>query len=441
MKSKEEFISLVDNKFFKHVTKGSLVKFENTAEILRENYLGEVYDELLRNVTEYEPQEPRKYIATPKNKYVSRMVPTFTLRDYCIYYYVVKSLEDFISGNRVENTFGGFRLSGSISSQEELEFELPGDSINDNAFNRYAWRVEYGKFFSKLMEHAMLLIQGQYQFAVKLDIANFYDNIRIDLLENKLKAEIGENNNVNDEVHILLNLLKFWNKKYDPSNAVGIPQDEVGECSRLLANFFLQDYDSFAKTICDQSDAVYLRYADDQILFTKSEQSARDLMYKLSEKLFEMSLNINCAKVVEFKSYNELNDYYGFSVMADLSSNEPNLSNAVDTFLMLKASNKTFRERSILRRILKFDLTQIDDGKRMRILSQLLEKEFLLSCDMYWFQKIYDNLRSAKEKANLITKLNKMSQETKFESFLISVERFKESLIAEEQRELASAAL
>ena len=85
MKSKEEFIKLVDARFFKHLKANSLIPFEEKRK--RREYLSFVYDELHSNIINYKPNPPREYISFPKSRYVIRMVPTFELDDYCIYYF------------------------------------------------------------------------------------------------------------------------------------------------------------------------------------------------------------------------------------------------------------------------------------------------------------------------------------------------------------------
>jgi hypothetical protein len=85
MKNKEEFIKLVDARFFKHLNTKSLILFGEKRK--RTEYLSFVYDNLLSNIINYKPNPPRKYISFPKSRYVIRMVPPFELDDYCIYYF------------------------------------------------------------------------------------------------------------------------------------------------------------------------------------------------------------------------------------------------------------------------------------------------------------------------------------------------------------------
>jgi len=357
----------------------------------REEYLGLAYEKLHSNLINYKPNPPRKYLSYPKSRYVIRMIPTFEMADYCIYYYCIKVLESYIAKNRIPGTFGGFRMGGKIRKKESLEFE-PGfeNSINENSFNAFAWKKEYGEYQSKLYKTAREM-GNKFSFAVSFDIANFYDCIDLAKLRNKIEKRLGSNTQHKDEVYLLFRFLRYWNEKFDSNKNVGIPQDEVAECSRILANFFLQDYDKLIHTECLNRDSYYLRYTDDQIIFTKSKQAAKEIMYIASQKLFEEGLNINNGKILEFNNFQEFDDCYGFSVFENLQFDHQDINQAFEQFVMKKQSSRRFRESSILRRILhkKIDLSRLHNQKRLKLLSYLWDENFLLfATDHTWDKSI-----------------------------------------------------
>jgi hypothetical protein len=424
MKSKKEFIKLVDTRFFKHLNTKSLIPFKENRK--HAEYLSFVYDNLLSNITNYKSKEPRKYISIPKNRYVIRMVPTFELDDYCIYYFSLKVLEDYIAENRVAGTFGGFRLGGKLRDKENQEFEPAfEDSYNENSFNLFAWKQEYGEYQAKLYETA-LKMGTEYQFAVHFDIANFYDCIRLDLLENKIRNRVN-NNSCNDEIHLLFRFLKYWNSRFDSEKSVGIPQDEVGDCSRILSNFFLQDYDQFIFNQCYKKDACFLRYADDQIIFTKSKEDAEELMYLASHKLFEEGLNINTGKTKEFNNFQEFDDVYGFSIGEKLKFDQQDINKAFEMFIIKKGSCVNFRESSILRRLLhdKIKIGDLHNQKRIKLLSYLWDESFLLFSNDHYMKQIYKMLKDNGEKEEYLSTLESIGEKTSFESYKIHLEKFK----------------
>lgn len=102
---------------------------------------------------------------------------------------------------------------------------------------------------------------------VEMDISNFYDCIRLDLLETWIN-EVSDGSS-KEIINLLFHFLNYWNKKVNLSNkqTVGIPQDALSDCSRILANFYLQRYDSYMYEVCSRYNCRYFRYADDQIIF------------------------------------------------------------------------------------------------------------------------------------------------------------------------------
>lgn len=427
MKTREEFIEMVDDRFFKHLLTKSLIPFNELRN--RSDYLGLVYDELLSNLLNYKPKPPRKYISVPKSKFVIRMVPTFELDDYCIYYFCIKVLEDHIAENRVEGTFGGFRLGGKLREQENQEFEPAfEDSISEGGFNIFAWKQEYGEYQAKLKEHA-LKMGSEFQFAVHFDLSNYYDCIRTDLLEQKIRSKVRDQS-YDDEIHLLFRFLKYWNVKYDPEKSVGIPQDEVGECSRILANFFIQDYDQFIFQVCQEKGAAFIRYADDQVIFAKTKQDAEELLFLASHKLFENSLNINAGKTKQFINYQEFDDCYGFSIFEKLNFVTQDINQAFDLFLAKKELCAGFRESSVLKRLLhkKIKISELQNQKRIKLLSFLWDDDFLLFASSHYLSQIYKMLRDQSEKDEYMKNLNYINEKTKFESFKINFENFKRSI-------------
>lgn len=50
----------------------------------------------------YAPSLPEVEIILNKGLGVARVVPVFSIEDYCVYYFCIKELEDILCGNRVE---------------------------------------------------------------------------------------------------------------------------------------------------------------------------------------------------------------------------------------------------------------------------------------------------------------------------------------------------
>jgi hypothetical protein len=177
---------MIDIKSFKNFFPKSFSKklkesiIPHTVPILR----NEIAESLYKEITEfkYHPSTPRDYIIINKANYVARITPTFQPKDYFLYYFCTKILEDEIAVNYVEGTYVGWRLGNQIRLKEEGdELELL-DSAPSNSYNPFLWTENWSDFQKKAFENNN---SDEYNFVVKLDIANFYDNINIDLLGKK----------------------------------------------------------------------------------------------------------------------------------------------------------------------------------------------------------------------------------------------------------------
>lgn len=84
-----------------------------------------------------------------------------------------------------------------------------------------------------------------------------------------------------DIIDLLIYFLRFWNRDFEnfKTKNIGIPQDEVGDCSRVLANFYLHEYDSYLKSEAEKNGCKYVRYSDDQIIFAKNETTAKNFYF------------------------------------------------------------------------------------------------------------------------------------------------------------------
>jgi hypothetical protein len=100
-------------------------------------------------------------------------------------------------------------------------------------------------------------------------------------------------------IALLFYLLNHWNRRNTGLHpqAVGLPQDALADCSRILSNFYLQKYDQFAAGICTQAGATYFRYADDQMILLNDPSKIDNLLLLLTRNLDRYGLRVNQKKV------------------------------------------------------------------------------------------------------------------------------------------------
>jgi hypothetical protein len=386
MISKKEFQALFRGRFWSKISE-SVVPFDEKPKN-KTAFLDELYERLVER--RYYPDLPRDYIVTDRHNRVPRIVPTFSYSDYCVYYFCIKTLEHCIAVNRVSGTFGGWTLGNAMRKKEEREIasiaaELSYGSMN--SYNPYKWTQNWREFQKLAYTYSQL---RNHDCVVRFDIANFYDSINLGLLENKIRlaASIEEHY----VIELLFHFLRHWNRCFERYGAktVGIPQDEIGDCSRILANFYLQEYDTVLKAACERRDAEYLRYADDQIIFVVSRQSGRELLFEATQQLFRINLSINSGKVMEFSDHEQFENYWAFDIFellgdpTDLAA----INQGVQLYFERKDRNVVFRRDSVLRRLLASDLRRIDPHLRHRLMSELLDPEFISMQSAWVFRRL-----------------------------------------------------
>lgn len=372
---------------------------------------------LYREIVEYKyhPSTPRDYIVVNKANYVARIVPTFHPKDYFLYYFCTKILEDEIAVNYVDGTFGGWRLGNQIKIREENDQLEIIDSAPSNSYNPFLWTEHWSQFQKKAYE---ISSTGSYEYIVKLDIANFYDSINISLLGKKLY--LASPTTKLFYIDLLKHFLANWNKKFEgySKKSIGLPQDELSDSSRILANFYLQDYDKKIKEICNSIAANYLRYADDQLFYTKSKHDANYLVYEASKQLSRIGLNINTSKVIYFDSQDKFNEYWAFEIFDLLgdTSDKSSINKGIEKFLEWKDLKKSFREPSVLKRILNIDFSLFELKNRLKILALLYDKEFVCLMTHWMMSKIYNQLNDT-DKIEFLNLLDELIDEYHFNSY------------------------
>ena len=224
---KEEFLNVFSNSFYEKTLKESLVSFKN--RITKSEAKEKIYAAYIKLINfDYSISNPTEYIYLLKNQFVARIMPVFTIEDEAIYFYLCKQIEPDIANNRVVGTFGGWVLGNIIKNQEDDEIQYVFNSYNPWLWSKY-WKEYQHYIYSNIEKY-------NYKYALKLDIANFYDSININILSEQLYKKCSKEKY--DYIELIIYILKYWNRKFNNynENSVGIPQNEFGDQSRLLAN-------------------------------------------------------------------------------------------------------------------------------------------------------------------------------------------------------------
>ena len=428
--SEEEFVDSLRS-FYNHIRKESIVPF-NTNSVKKEDVLRQLYRDIQEQT--YQPSLPREYIISNKSNYVSRIVPTFSLRDYCLYFYCINILQEILCNeeDRTEGTFGGWQISNPITSIEKTEKEILLEnmewyeyiSVSTLSFSQWIknWK-EFSKLsYAKSLEFSSNCGQDEYVVAI-FDITNFYDNIKFDILENKLrlKCQSHEHNKIID---LLIYFLKYWNKPFEGYHpkSVGLPQEETGDCSRILANFYLREYDKEIKKLCNEYKCDYLRFADDMTIFAPNKKIAEYILFEASKYLHKLGLNINCSKVKFFNKAG-FQIYQAFEILAllDDKKSKEDFNKALCMYFQNKDEGKIFRNDRVLRRIITILATKnsnyINTNYKDRLFDELLSDENLSISNKLYLNKIYKIMCNEGKEKDFFTKLDELVKDINFNSY------------------------
>jgi hypothetical protein len=346
----------------------------------------EFLNDLHRRICDYSyfPSRPREYIYLNKHNGAVRFVPTFERADYCTFFFCVKMLEDEIALNRVENTFGGWTLGNKIRLQEEEE-ACEVAYAPPNSLDAGMWSKQWGTF-QDVIKAAKQKINWSH--CISFDIANFYDNINLQTLERKLRHAVSTKKQ--DVVGLLMQFLLNWNREIEGYcvKSTGLPQDEIGDCSRILANFYLQEHDEYMAKIAVKHQCLYTRYTDDQIIFASNEQSARTMVFEASMSLFKLGLNLNASKIREYQSVQAFEEYWSFDLFELLKNPSPRqLNQACQIYFDNIEKGLCFRQNSVLKRLLNQKVSEIKPDLKYKLISHLFEEPHIIGCDQYYLTR------------------------------------------------------
>lgn len=370
----------------------------------------------------YAPSIPEGEIVMNKGYGVARTVPVFCIDDYIVYYFCVKELEEIISGDRTNNTFGGWSLGGELRKQEGRDVETDiGFYGARYAFYPGAWTAAFGEFNSLLFAQ---LETGNYTHVLQFDLSNFYDCVRLDILERWIReAAPPEKGWI---VALLFYFLNQWNRRNTGLHpqGVGIPQDALADCSRLLANYYLQRHDKFAAELCEQANASYFRYADDQMILVDDKEAIDALMLLLTRNLDRYGLRVNQMKVKVW-TVKELQEYRCRDIQAIFRKPEdrkdPKLVRQfVDAYLKLSDADlaKTWNGGSpLLNRLLWANIESLPSKLSNKLVTRFTQPDYFLNLEKKRLVRVHELNQKKKKPIDISRHMRKLGEKTMHNAF------------------------
>lgn len=166
-------------------------------------------------------------------------------------------------------------------------------TIYEAKFSEHSYGFRPGRNAHMAMEEVLYYLNEGYEWIVDLDIEKFFDTVNHD----KLISILRENVNDSTTLHLIRAYLRagVLDDGLIRNTTIGTPQG--GPVSVILSNIYL---DKFDKEL-ESRNLRFVRYADDCIIFVKSEMSADRVMKSvtswLERKLF-LKVSAEKTKVV-----------------------------------------------------------------------------------------------------------------------------------------------
>ena len=159
------------------------------------------------------------------------------------------------------------------------------------------WEFSYGfrpgRSCHDAINQALEYLNEGYEWVVDIDIEQFFDKVNHDKLIQILREQVNDSTTLN----LIRKYLKagVMEKGLEKATMTGVPQG--GPLSVVLSNVYLDKLDKEL----EQRGLRFTRYADDTIVFTRSEMAANRVMKSITDwierKLF-LKVNATKTKVV-----------------------------------------------------------------------------------------------------------------------------------------------
>jgi len=419
MMKQEEFKRWFNRSFWKAFKNKSFpIKVPSKQNEL-EKLVEKVFSSILS--ARYAPSIPEAEIVMNKGYGVTRTVPVFCIEDYLVFYFCIKELEDVLCVNRTENTFGGWSLGGKFRRQERAEIECELTDYGRYSFNPDAWAQVFGEFNTLLFSQ---IGQGSYSHILQFDLSNFYDSVRLDILERWIREEADSEKGW--IIALLFYFLNQWNRRNTGLHpqAVGLPQDALADCSRILSNYYLQKYDEFAAVVCEKANAQYFRYADDQMILLNDPNKVEGLLLLLTRRLDRYGLRVN-QKKVDVWTAQELQQHRCRDIQAIFAKKGDNQQSMlvrqfVDEYLAIPKND--LKElwnggMPLLNRLLWAKLESLPQNIFEKVVIRLTSEQYIIMADHKKLKRVHDLNNKRKHPINFSRRLKNLGRKLVHNSY------------------------
>ena len=165
----------------------------------------------------------------------------------------------------------------------------PITDIYEKIFSEYSYGFRPNRSCHDAIRQALEYLNSGYEWVIDIDIEQFFDKVNHDKLIQILREQVNDS----DVLNLIRKYLRagVMEKGIIKASKTGVPQG--GPISVILSNVYLDKLDKEL----EGRGLRFVRYADDVLIFTKSEKAANRVMASISSwierKLF---LKVNATK-------------------------------------------------------------------------------------------------------------------------------------------------
>jgi len=165
----------------------------------------------------------------------------------------------------------------------------PITDIYERVFSDYSFGFRPGRSCHDATKQALEYLNGGYEWVIDIDIEQFFDKVNHDKLIQVLREQVNDS----DVLNLIRKYLKagVMEKGLEKATKTGVPQG--GPISVILSNVYLHELDKELES----RGLRFVRYADDVLIFTRSEMAANRVMTSISSWLErKLFLKVNATK-------------------------------------------------------------------------------------------------------------------------------------------------
>ena len=165
----------------------------------------------------------------------------------------------------------------------------PISDIYEEIFSDYSYGFRAGRSCHDAIRQALEYLNDGYEWVVDIDIEQFFDKVNHDKLIQILREQVNDSTTLN----LIRKYLKagVMENGLEKATITGVPQG--GPLSVVCSNVYLDKLDKEL----EHRGLRFTRYADDVLIFTKSEMAANRVMNSISDWLErKLFLKVNAAK-------------------------------------------------------------------------------------------------------------------------------------------------